>query len=155
MIPLAVCLVAAAVEGLAAGPGVKRRLESLRQPRWAPSFGVWVLIGGLYYFLCFVLLFRLIGLAPSLLRTSALVLTGILMLVNAAFNFVFFRRAALRASLLLFLPYSAVALAVLGMLLRLDRVTAVIFGLYLVYLVYATVWGYQTCRPNRTGLRDS
>jgi hypothetical protein len=37
------------------------------------------------------------------------------------------------------------------MLLRLDRVTAAVFGLYLLYLVYATVWGYQTWRLNRTG----
>ena len=140
------------MEGLAAGPGVRARLASLRQPRWAPSFGLWVLIGGLYYIVCFVLLLRLIGLAHSPLRTSALVLVGVLMLVNAGFNYVFFRRAALRASFLLFLPYSLVALSVLVMLLRLDRVTAAIFGLYLLYLVYATVWGYQTWRLNRTGL---
>ena len=153
MISLAVCLVAAALEGLAAGPGVRARLTSLRQPRWAPSFGVWVVIGGLYYILCFVLLFRLIGLAPSPLRPIAFVLLGVLMLVNAGFNLVFFRRGALRASFLLFLPYSLVALALLGILLRLDRVTAAVFGLYLLYLVYATVWGYQTWQLNRTDLR--
>ena len=146
---LALCAIAAVLEGVAAGPGVKQRLASLRAPRWALSFGAWLVVGGIYYVVCFAVLFRLLRLPPSALRTTALVMTMALMAANAAFNFVFFRRGDLRSSFLFFLPYSALALGLFVVLLRADPVAAAIFGPYLVYFVYATAWGYQIWQLNR------
>ena len=152
---LALCALAAILEGVAAGPGVRGHLASLRAPRWALSFGAWLVVGGIYYVVCFAVLYRLLRLPPSPLRTTALVMTSSLMAANAAFNFVFFRRRDLRASFLSYLPYSALALALFVVLLRADSVAAAVFGPYLVYFVYATAWGYRMWQLNRgTGPDD-
>jgi hypothetical protein len=41
-------------------------------PRWALPFGAWVVVGGIYYILCFVVLFRLLRLPANHLRATAL-----------------------------------------------------------------------------------
>ena len=143
LIALGICAVAAALEGAAAGPGVKGWLAELRAPRWAPPFRVWVVVGAIYYVLCFAVLFRLLGLPSSRLRTSALATAILLMVANAAFNLVFFRRRKLFGSFLFYLPYCAIAVALFIQLLLLDRLAAAILGPYLLYLIYATAWGYQ------------
>lgn len=108
-----------------------------------------MIVGGVYYLLCFAVLFRLLRVPATHLRTAALAMTLALMAANAAFNFVFFRRANLYASFLFFFPYSAIAVALFVVLLRVDSIAAAIFGPYLVYFVYATAWGYQVWQLNR------
>ena len=149
VIAFIICAIAAALEGAAAGPGVKKRLASLRVPRWALPFRAWVVVGGIYYLLCFAVLFRLLRVPSSQLQTTALTMTLGLMAANAAFNFVFFRRANLYVSFLFFFPYSALAVALFVLLLQVDLISAGIFGPYLVYFVYATAWGYQVWQLNR------
>lgn len=148
LIALGICILAAVLEGVAAGPGVKQHLAALRAPRWALPFGAWVVVGAIYYVLCFAILFRLLSLPASPVRTSALTTTVILMAANAAFNFIFFRRRNLFASFVCFLPYSAIAIALFIQLLLLDRLASALFAPYLLYFVYATVWGYQLWRLN-------
>jgi tryptophan-rich sensory protein len=152
LIALAICAVAAILEGAAAGPDVKKRLASLRVPRWALPFRAWIVVGAIYYVLCFVVLFRLLTVQPSNLRTLALAATVMLMAANAAFNLVFFRWGDLRASFLFFFPYSGLALGLFVLLVLVDPLASAVFGPYLVYFVYATAWGYQVwCLNPRTG----
>ena len=149
LIAAAICAVAALLEGIAAGSGVRQHLTTLRQPRWALPFAAWLLVGGLYYLLCFAVLFRLLALPPSYRRTFALTTIVVLMVANAGFNVIFFRRRNLFASFVFFLPYSAVAIALFVQLLVLEPATAAIFGPYLLYFIYATAWGYHVWRLNR------
>lgn len=146
---LGACAIAAALEGLAAGPGVKQRLSSLRVPRWALPFSAWLVVGGLYYLLCFIVLFRLLKLPTTRLQVAALTAAIALMAANAAWNYLFFRRANLYVSFLFFLPYATLALALFGLLLSVDPVSSAIFGPYLLYFVYATAWGYKVWLLNR------
>ncbi len=148
LIALGICTLAALLEGAAAGRGVKARLAALRAPRWALPFGAWVVVGAIYYNLCFAMLWRLLTLPSSPLRSSALTTVLGLMVANAAFNFIFFRRQNLHASFLFFFPYSAIAVALFIQLLLLDLLAAAIFGPYLLYFVYATAWGYRLWRLN-------
>ena len=146
---LVVCVIAAALEGLAAGPGVKQRLAALRVPRWALPFSAWLVVGGLYYVLCFIVLFRILELPTTRLQVTTLAVATTFMTANAAWNYLFFRRANLYASFVFFLPYAALALALFGLLLRVDPVSSAIFGPYLLYFVYATAWGYKVWQLNR------
>ena len=155
VIALIICAIAGALEGAAAGSGVKKRLASLRVPRWALPCGAWVVVGGIYYILCFAVLFRLLRLPSSHLQATALAMTVALMSANAAFNFVFFRRGNLYASFLFYFPYSALAVGLFLLLLRVDRIASTIFGPYLLYFVYATAWGYQVWQLNRKVSSDS
>ena len=149
LIASVICVLAALLEGLAAGPGVKQYLARLRQPRWALPFGGWMLVGAIYYIVCFAVLYKLLALPPGNLRASALATIVGLMAVNAGFNFVFFRRRNPFASFLLVLPYSALAIALFVQLRILEPIAAVIFGPYLLYFIYATAWGYQVWRLNQ------
>jgi benzodiazapine receptor len=146
---LLVCALAATLEGWAAGGGVKTRFAQLRLPAFSPPFAVWIGIGLGYYAMCFLILWRLLT-TPLASPTGrlALALLGALMLANAAWGFLFFRLRNLRLSFLAFPPYVLLTLALEVALLGVDRLAALILLPYLVYLVYATWWGYRLWRLN-------
>lgn len=146
---LAICIVAAALEGLFAGPGVKRRLTELRQPSHSPLFAVWIGIGLCYYLICFVVLSRLIASRPTPLRWTAFALVAALLIGNALWNLVFFRHKNVEASAIVSLAYAAVALTVSILLILVDPVSAWVFLPYLIYLAYATWWVLALRRLNR------
>ena len=147
---LAICALAAALEGLFAGPGVKQRLASLLLPPYAVPFWGWMVIGVLYYAICFAVLYRLFLLPASAGRLAAFGLIGTFMFVNALWNYFFFRSRNLFHAYLLGLPYCAVAVSLfLLLLLRLDRMAAWFLLPYLFYLIYASVWGYRIWKLNR------
>ena len=57
---LLVCLCAAALEGALPGAGVRRGFAELQLPTYSPPFALWIVIGVLYYALCFLLLWLLV-----------------------------------------------------------------------------------------------
>jgi translocator protein len=150
LVALAVCAASALLEGVLAGPGIRRRLAELRQPRGSPKFGVWVGIGLMYYVTCLILLSRLIGNLGSPLRRLAVALVIVLLLANAAWNFVFFRRKDVQGAVVVSLSYGVVALVLAVVLFEVDRVGAWVFLPYVLYLVYATWWILELRRLNRT-----
>lgn len=146
---LAICALGAVLEGLFAGRGIKQRLAGLGLPSYAIPFWGWIVIGGLYYVICFSVLYRLFLLPSSPGRTAAFALIGAFMFINALWNYFFFRTRNLRHAYLLGLPYGAVAISLfLLLLLRLDQVAAWCLVPYLLYLFYATVWSYRTWKLN-------
>jgi tryptophan-rich sensory protein len=136
----AICLAAAVLEGLCAGRGVRSRLENLRQPAFSPPFSAWVAIGIGYYAICFTVLFRLLRLDPSPARAAAIALTVAVLAANAAWSLAFFRSKRLGAGMLVLLPYTALAVVLEGLLMGLDRMAALVFALYVLYLGYAAWW---------------
>jgi benzodiazapine receptor len=146
---MAVCVLAAALEGLLAGRGVKRRLAELRQPPHSPPFAVWLGVGLFYYLICFTILSRLLSPTPSPLRWAALALLGVLLIGNALWNLLFFRLKNLEASALFSVAYLALALVLTILLGLVDRVSSWVFLPYLVYLGYATWWSLSLRRLNR------
>jgi tryptophan-rich sensory protein len=146
---IAICFVAAALEGLFAGRGVKHRLAQLRQPPHSPPFAVWIAIGLCYYAICFVVLSRLISSMPSPLRWTAFAFMIALLIGNAAWNLVFFRRKNVDASAMVLMAYVAIALAVTILLILVDPMGALVFLPYLIYLAYATWWLQSLRRLNR------
>ena len=84
LISIAVCAVAAALEGVCAGRNFKAFFATLRFPPYSAPLWAWSIIGGLYYVIfCFVI-YRLLRLGgDSALRLAALALIVFMMLVNA------------------------------------------------------------------------
>jgi tryptophan-rich sensory protein len=151
LIAFLICALAATLEGWAAGGGVKARFTQLRQPPFSPSFAVWIGIGFAYYVMCFFILWRLLNIPmvnSSGRVTLALVLLGGIMLANAGWGVLFFRCRNLRLSFLAFPPYVLLTLALGAVLLGIDRFAALILLPYLLYLSYATWWGYRVWRLN-------
>ena len=146
---LIICIAAAVLEGVLAGGGVRQRLASLRMPPYSPPFAVWVVIGLVYYAICFAVLYRLLsmpGVVP--LRQWAVMLFGSVMLINALWNYFFFRTRNLFHAFVIGFPYSLIALVLFLLLLRFDRVAAFCLLPYLFYLIYANGWGYYLWKLN-------
>jgi tryptophan-rich sensory protein len=109
MSAIGICEGAAALEGILAGSGVRRRLSELRRPPFSPPFGVWIVIG-VYYALLAAVLYRLLHTDHwTSERVLSLVLAPLLLVLNAGGNLFFFRRRDLRASFLINVPYGVVA----------------------------------------------
>jgi tryptophan-rich sensory protein len=143
------CIAGAWAEALLAGPGVRERLRQLRQPRLSPPFGVWMIVGGLYYGICFALLFRLFRADwRGGVGALALVFVVLLMSTNALWNLYFFRRRDLRGSFWVSVVYAVVAVGLTATLTRLGDGSLWVFMPYQIYLVYGTYYGYATWRLN-------
>jgi tryptophan-rich sensory protein len=146
---LGLCVVSAALEGLAAGPGIRQRLAELKRPRYAPPFPVWIAIGVLYYVICFGVSLRLLRAGVGMpLRAGAFGLLLVLMAINIYWNVVFFRRRDLQASYFGFWPYLVVALVLLLALRAADPTAAWFFLPYVAYLGYAIWWGRRLWKLN-------
>ncbi|HEV2805926.1 MAG TPA: tryptophan-rich sensory protein [Chthoniobacterales bacterium] len=139
LLALLICLAAAALEGALAGSGVRKRLASLRMPAYSPPFPVWLVIGVVYYAICFIVLRRLLTGGV----TVSLVLLVLVLLANAFWSILFFRWRDLRASFIAFIPYAGLVAALVVSLAGWYRPGAVLFLCYCCYLVYAAWWGYR------------
>lgn len=79
VVALLICVVAAILEGAMLGRGVRARFVELRLPRYSPSLTAWFVIGGAYYVICFVVLYRIL---TSDLRNGSHTVAFTLLLFN-------------------------------------------------------------------------
>ena len=144
-----ICAAAAVLEGALAGKGARQRLAQLRMPSYSPPFALWLVIGFLFYAMCFVILRHVLttGLV-SPTQVFAFVLTIVLLLANALWSVLFFRWRNLRASFIAFVPYTILVAALVILLGRTYPFGAILFSFYGIYLIYATRWGYHLWRLN-------
>jgi tryptophan-rich sensory protein len=147
-ISLACCLLAAWLEGVFAGPGVRRQLHEITMPSFAPPFWGWIAIGIGYYLMALTLLIRLLRLPPSSLKVVSLALLGGVLFLNALWNLFFFRRREFGQAFAVSLIYSVLSCGLFALLLVADRFTALIFLPYVLYLGYANTFGYWVWRLN-------
>lgn len=144
-----ICVTAAILEGALARTGARQRLAQLRMPPYSPPFALWLVIGFLFYAMCFVILRHVLstGLVSSS-QVFALVLTVVLLLANAFWTVLFFRWRDLRACFIAFVPYALLVAALVILLARTDPLGAILLSFYCIYLIYATRWGYHLWRLN-------
>ncbi len=144
-----ICVTVVILEGALAGTGARQRLVQLRMPPYSPPFALWLVIGFLFYAMCFVILRHVLstGLVSSS-QMFALVLTVVLLLANAFWSVLFFRWRDLRASFIAFVPYALLVAALVILLARTDPLGAILLSFYCIYLIYATRWGYHLWRLN-------
>ncbi len=146
---VAVCLAGMAAEAALAGRNPGAMLKSLKQPSWALPSWAWYLVGAAYYAACFVSLYRLKNASSAAeMRSLGLTLIIAVMTANTAWNFIFFRWKDFGLSFWFFLPYTALVLALVYTLSRIDLASATIFVIYLLYLPYALAWSHRTWRLN-------
>lgn len=144
-----ICVAAAILEGALTGKDARQWLAQLRMPRYSPPFVLWVVIGVLFYAMCFVILRHILTTdLASHSQFLALVLTVLLLLANALWNVLFFRWRNLRASFIAFVPYAVLVAALVILLARTYPFGAILLSCYCVYLIYATRWGYYIWRLN-------
>ena len=143
------CVVAAALEGLCAGRGVRAFFETLRFPRYSAPLWVWSIIGIVYYAIFGFVVFRLLSLTPpSALAGGAITVIVTMMVGNALANLVIFRARNLRLSYVIGIMFAGLDVLVIGFVVRLDSVAARALLPYLVYRVYAVWWGRALMKLN-------
>jgi tryptophan-rich sensory protein len=146
---ISVCVVSMGAEGVLAGKNANAIMRSLKQPAWALPSWAWYIVASAYYVACFVSLYRLRNThSDAGVRLLGLILTVAVMTVNAAWNFIFFRRKDFALSFRLFLPYTILVLALVCTLSRIDLLSATLFTIYLLYLPYALAWSHRTWKLN-------
>ena len=146
LLALAICVGAAAFEGLCAGRDPMRQLKALKQPSWSPPAWVWLLIGIVWYAICYIAIVRLLPLWPD--QPFPLILLLKLMALNALANIPTFRMRRLDLAFAFFALYWPVLAAFLWFVYPEDRLTFTMFTAYAAYQVYAGAWGYQLWRMN-------
>ena len=149
LLSVIICVAAAILEGALAGKGARQRLTQLRMPPYSPPFALWLVIGVLFYAMCFVILRHVFSMglvSPS--QVFALVLTVVLLVANAFWSVLFFRWCDLRASFIAFVPYAILVAALVILLARTYPLGAILLSFYCIYLIYATRWGYHLWRLN-------
>src|SRR5919106_2243090 len=84
-------------------------------PAYSPPFGLWLVIGLLFYAMCFAILRHLLSsTAATPSRHFALLLLILVLLANAFWSVLFFRWRDLRASFLAFIPYAVLVAALVA-----------------------------------------
>ena len=146
---LSICIAAAFLETLCSGTAVEQRFDELQFPSYSLPLWSWFILGGLYYAMCFFVLYRIFLHESGVrFRLSALLLIIALMVTNALWNLAFFRFDQLLFAFVIVIPYGLLALGLFAVLRRLDRLASWIVVPYLVYLLYATAWGFGVWRLN-------
>ena len=149
VISLVVCILAAALEGVCAGKGVRAYFEELRFPPYSPPLWFWYIIGGLYYGVFFFVIYRLLRLENGgSLNRSTLILILFMMTVNALWNYVFFRARNLYLGFVVGSIAPIVDVVLFICVVQLDRMAAWSLVPYLLYRVYAVWWGYGLWKLN-------
>src|SRR5262245_44537571 len=99
VVSLGICVVAATAEAILSGKRPMEMLATLHLPRFTPPLWTWIIIGVLYYVICFTVLTRLLQMDGSnRLQYSATVLMIVLLGLNALFNYVLFRSRNVQAA---------------------------------------------------------
>ncbi|HET6646555.1 MAG TPA: TspO/MBR family protein [Pyrinomonadaceae bacterium] len=146
---IGVCAFAAALEGLCAGKNVKSFFGTLRFPRFSAPLWAWSVIGGAYYLIFGFVIYRVLRLESSVIRSAALALVFFMMIVNALTNYIIFRTRNLHQSFIVGSLFPVMDVALLICLLQLDTLAAWLLAPYLIYRVYAVWWGYALWKINR------
>jgi translocator protein len=151
LVSLTICGVAAALEGACAGKNVRSFFASLRFPHYSPPLWLWTIVGGAYYLVFFFIIYRLFRLSDYTAGWYAtLALIIFMMIVNALTNYVIFRARNLYLSFIIGAVFPIMDATLFILLLRLDRTAALVMTPYLLYRVYAVVWGYGLWKANHT-----
>lgn len=146
---LAVCVLAAALEGVCAGKNVKSYFAKLQWPSYSAPLWVWYIIGGLYYAIFFFVIYRILRLdSDSALKHAALALILFMMAVNAFWNYVFFRAQNLFLGFIGASLFPILDITLFICLIQLDKVAAWSLVPYLLYRIYALWWGYGLWKLN-------
>jgi tryptophan-rich sensory protein len=131
------CLFGVIAESLLAGNNVREHLRQVKQPRGSPPMWLWIAIGLAYYIVYYTILFRLFARGGDGMHNLAVGLAIVILAANAFWNYLFFRAKNFLACLLFSLGYGVVVVALLVLLVRIDRTSAFVLLPYVAYLTYA------------------
>jgi tryptophan-rich sensory protein len=146
---IGLCACAVIAEGILTGVRVRERFTELQLPKPRITLFAWSAIGSTYYIVMLMVAHTLFSSVPVTFWTAAAIaLVVLLMASNGAWNWLFFRRRSLFASLLFFIPYNLIAFALAFALARIGGRAVWWYAPNIGYLVFVTWWAYMVWRLN-------
>jgi tryptophan-rich sensory protein len=146
---VAVCGLAAALEGVCAGRNIRAFFDTYRFPAYSAPLWIWSIIGAAYYAVFGFVVFRLLNAArPSAFTRATLTLIVAMMIGNALSNLVIFRARNLRHGYVIGCAFAGLDVILLFCVSQLDSVAVSALVPYLVYRVYAVWWGRALMKLN-------
>jgi len=142
---IGIVLVVAVAGNAFVGRAAQRWFRSLRPPRLLVPYPVLLAAGVTYYLLLGVVLYRALDRSDTL----AVVLALAVLVLNEAWNGLFFGRRSLRAGFLGLLGFVVPLLALLVAVLD-DAVSAVLLAAYVVWVAYDAIWLHQMWHLNQS-----
>jgi tryptophan-rich sensory protein len=124
--------------------------EQLKKPGFVVPLGIFYLVGALYYVLFAIVLYRVLSrVGDARGRVISLGLALGVMLLNELWNYAFFGLRSTLAGFLGMAVFVALLTALVAVLLRYERFSAVLLvPYYLWVLLYDLAWTYQLWRLN-------
>jgi tryptophan-rich sensory protein len=123
--------------------------EGLEKPWFLVPLGIFYLVGGLYYVLFAVIVYRVLACVDDPKgRALSLGLTVGVMLLNELWNFGFFGLRSTLAGFLGILVFLVLLTALGAVLRRYERVAAWLLVPYYAWVLYDVTWTYELWRLN-------
>jgi tryptophan-rich sensory protein len=124
--------------------------EQLKKPGFVVPLGIFYLVGALYYVLFAIVLYRVLSrVGDARGRVISLGLALGVMLLNELWNYAFFGLRSTLAGFLGMAVFVALLTALVAVLLRYERFSAVLLvPYYLWVLLYDLAWTYELWRLN-------
>jgi tryptophan-rich sensory protein len=123
--------------------------EELKKPGFLVPLGIFYLVGGLYYVLFAVILYRVLSLLGDTRgRAISLGLALGVMLLNELWNYAFFGLRSTLAGFLGIVVFLALLTALMAALRRYERFSAVLLVPYYLWVLYDLAWTYELWRLN-------
>jgi len=143
LVTLGLVLAAAVLGNVFVGREAQQWFRSLRWPRLMVPYPVLLASAAVYYVLIGIVLYRALGRGD----TIAVVLALLVLVLNEAWNVVWFGRRSLRwgflGAVVFFIPLVALEVAVLE-----DAISALALAVYVLWVAYDLIWLYQMWRLN-------
>ncbi len=148
LLSIGICVLFAMMGGLLVGDALEGWFKALRHPWYSLPLWGWYMIGGLYYLIAIVILYKLLNKPSSPKRKKAIGLTIIMIAGNEYWNYLFFGLESTLAGFLGLIPFTAVVIVLFFTLFRYERNASWILFPYLLWLGYDLIWTYSLWQLN-------
>jgi tryptophan-rich sensory protein len=144
---ITLCLLAIIIEAVSATKDGKKWFVELKQPKYSFSLSFWYIIGGLYYFVFGIIAYRLFHATPEII-TLPVILLILILLINGFSNFILFKFHSLKTFYLVLHPFALMVIGLFITLLGIDKFSAILASIYLIWLGYDIYYFYTLWKLN-------
>jgi tryptophan-rich sensory protein len=144
---ITLCLLAIIIEAVSATKDGKKWFVELKQPKYSFSLSFWYFIGGLYYLAFGVIGYRIFQTNPDIISLGAVLLI-LIMLINGFTNFILFKFRSLKIFYLVLYPFALMVIGLILTLSEIDKFSAILAALYLIWLGYDIYYFYTLWKLN-------
>jgi|SRR5258705_8427450 len=139
---IVLCLVSLIIEAISATKEGVKWFGSLKRPKYSFPMKVWYVVGGIYYIIFGIAIYRQFAIGKSFFSAPILLLTFV-MIINGLSNFVLFKFRSLKWFYWIIYPFILILLTLIILLWKDDKMSASLLFLYFLWLFYDLYYGYN------------